>query len=330
MNMLNPKISFVTAARNDDYGGNFLGRMNTSFRVLEHLVAKYPGVFELVVVEYNPPSGALPLADVMTIRGSEAFPVRIITVPSEFHTSVAQGKKNPFLEYLAKNIGIRRAHGKFVVSTNPDIVFSEAMIDHFARTDLKPGYFYRANRHDLSVRGFPPDASVPFVLDRCNRLVTRIWLAGDLRYVSLSRWFKRFLNKPRPRNFFLCPWFNPVRNLMRSLKGADRIHDAAAGDFVMAHRDAWAWVRGFDQGPFNSYVDGYNVHMFHCAGFQQEILPFPIYHINHDMVATVGRAMLDVSTYRDATRAMYRTGVPYKIYGENWGFPDVTFVESSV
>ena len=52
----NPYISFVIAARNDDYGVNFLHRMQVFINVLLELVEKYSLDAELIVVEWNPPA----------------------------------------------------------------------------------------------------------------------------------------------------------------------------------------------------------------------------------------------------------------------------------
>src|SRR5258708_6371225 len=117
-----PKISIVLSARNDDYGRNFLHRINTCLRVLAYHAQRHPGVFEVIIVEYNPPAQEKPLATVLTTHSTPELPVQIITVPSEFHRALAQRSKIPFFEYVAKNIGIRRAQGEYVLSANPDIV----------------------------------------------------------------------------------------------------------------------------------------------------------------------------------------------------------------
>lgn len=320
------RISLVMAARNDDYGGNFLNRMRTSVRTLRDLADKYHASFELVVVEYNPPENEGSLMKALAIPSTASIQIRYVQVPRAFHASISEGSKNPFFEYVAKNIGIRRALGDYIISLNPDIILSEGLVAFLASGELDPGFFYRINRNDLSIRGFDDAMPTAEVLNKASRNTTRIWTNHSLFYVSFGRWVKRFLKKPRPRNFVMCPVFNPIRRL----GSKDRVHDAAAGDFIMAHRNAWATVRGFDQGPFNTYVDGYNAHMFFCAGFTQKVLPFPIYHINHQIVATTTRALLSVDAYRLDTAKMVETKIPYKTYAENWGYPENTFTEYKV
>jgi hypothetical protein len=52
---MKPYLSFVIAARNDDYGGNFLHRMQVFVNVLFWLWERHNLDAELVVVEWNPP-----------------------------------------------------------------------------------------------------------------------------------------------------------------------------------------------------------------------------------------------------------------------------------
>lgn len=322
------RVSIVFSARNDDYGGNFLHRINTCLRVLNYHASRYPGALEIVIVEYNPPAHEKPLTEVLTTRSTAALPIRVITVPQTFHAQQVQKSKIPFLEYIAKNIGIRRAHGEYILSANPDIVFSEAMLDYLARGALNSQTFYRANRHDISGGSFRDEPSVSEIEHRAPRLATRVLTVRGVRYVSTKRWLKRLTRHPNLHKLILCPALNHVRDMIWDTKNHDGLHTGAAGDFVMAHRDAWGMVRGFDQMPFNSFIDAYNIYMFVCAGLHQYIIPHPIYHINHETSNNI-RPMADSATYYEATRAMWQTRIPYKIYPENWGFPNEQFAETS-
>jgi hypothetical protein len=50
---------------------------------------------------------------------------------------------------IAKNVGIRRARGRFVLATNIDIIFSTELIDYLATRRLEAGRLYRVDRHDI-------------------------------------------------------------------------------------------------------------------------------------------------------------------------------------
>ena len=61
----------------------------------------------------------------------------------------------PCLEYVAKNVGIRRAGTEWVLCTNVDSLLSPQMASRLVTAKLDPGIFYRANRTNLGSDGIP-------------------------------------------------------------------------------------------------------------------------------------------------------------------------------
>ena len=55
MNGANPYLSVVVAARNDDHGGNLLGRMQTFLNAFINQMKRHNLPSELIIVEWNPP-----------------------------------------------------------------------------------------------------------------------------------------------------------------------------------------------------------------------------------------------------------------------------------
>lgn len=325
MTIPKPKISLVIAARNDDYGGDFLNRISTCLKILNYQVNKNKVPAELIIIEYNPPNNKQLLSEVLQINKSDFLSIRFINVPSKFHQDLAQGSKNPFFEYVAKNIGIKRANGEFILATNPDIIFSEEFIKFISNDQLEKNKFYRINRHDLPAHIFGEVSTEKEILDWCKNHVIRIMTNNGILFFNTKRWLKRFLKRPTFSHLLRLPLFNFLTE--RKIKlDPNRISGAAAGDFIMAHSDAWHKVRGYDQIPFNSFVDGYNVHMFHCYGFEQQILPYPVYHMGHK-TSNNSRKQPDFKTYLDTVSKMDETKIPYKKYPEDWGFPDIDFKE---
>ena len=147
--MTTPYLSVVIVGRNDDYGVNFLDRINTFIRSLDYQVRNYPNLIELVVVEWNPLADRAPLTDVLVKTNN--LDIRIITVPAEVHDKI--GHPSPVLEYYGKNVGIRRAKGQFVLTTNPDILFTNELVDWFNQRLLRVDSFYRTDRHDFHGEG---------------------------------------------------------------------------------------------------------------------------------------------------------------------------------
>lgn len=148
--MSKPYVSIVIIGRNDNYGVNFLQRLNTFIRSLDRQTIAYPDLFELIIVEWNPLPNNPPLQDVISI--AKNYQTRIITVPPAVHNSILDADA-PVLEFWAKNTGIRRSRGDFVLVTNPDILFSHAMIDYIAKEQLDTNAIYRTDRFDYHGEG---------------------------------------------------------------------------------------------------------------------------------------------------------------------------------
>ena len=64
---------------------------------------------------------------------------------------MTQNPRVPYLEYVAKNVGIRRATAPFVLVTNADILLGREVVDAIADRRLQPGTMYRAPRYDIKL-----------------------------------------------------------------------------------------------------------------------------------------------------------------------------------
>jgi hypothetical protein len=105
---------------------------------------------ELVLVEWNPPADRPRLVDAL-YWPADLGPcqVRIIQVSPELHRRYSHAEALPLYQMLAKNVGIRRAHGRFVLATNIDIIFSDELVSFLAAHKLEPRRMYRIDRHDV-------------------------------------------------------------------------------------------------------------------------------------------------------------------------------------
>ena len=64
---------------------------------------------------------------------------------------MTQNPRVPYLEYVAKNVGIRRAGAPFLLVTNADILLGREVVDAIADRRLQPGTMYRAPRCDIKL-----------------------------------------------------------------------------------------------------------------------------------------------------------------------------------
>ena len=133
-------ISLVMATRVDTYGGaESFKRMQRTLDVMEYFAQIFSVTIdvELIIVEYNRLPGAKRLRDVLTFPPS-LNSVRIIDVGHEHHKRVCEqfgydvDKVVPVMEFVAKNIGIRRARGRWILPQAMDTVLSETFWEFLA------------------------------------------------------------------------------------------------------------------------------------------------------------------------------------------------------
>ena len=148
-------VSIILSARNDGHEGNFMLRLQTSLDQLAAAGRMYPSLSaELVLVEWAPPPHRPSLR--RALRWPRGLPrVRIIKVPPAVHDALPQAAQDAFPQFFAKNVGMRRARGKYMLVTNGDVLLGHALIEILARRDLLPDAFYRIDRHDLHQRFHP-------------------------------------------------------------------------------------------------------------------------------------------------------------------------------
>ena len=169
-----PALSIVVTARNDDHGGNLLSRMQLFVTGLLEQAKRHRLSCELIIVEWNPPQDKPKLSEALNWpREPGPCSVRIIEVPPHLHRRFRYSSKLPLYQMIAKNVGIRRARGRFVVATNIDLLFSDALIKFFASGKLNPQFMYRIDRYDVP-SDIPLKVSIAERLDYCKRHVIRV------------------------------------------------------------------------------------------------------------------------------------------------------------
>ena len=99
----------------------------------------------------------------------------------------------PLFQMIAKNVGIRRARGRFVLVTNIDIVFSNELVEYLASGRLEPGLLYRVDRHDIQP-DLPVDAPLDEQIAYAKRIASESIRAGavmrSMAWDARCRWPK--------------------------------------------------------------------------------------------------------------------------------------------
>jgi len=174
MQLAEPYISLVVTARNDDHGGNLLTRMQAFADGWIEQCTRFELNSELIIVEWNPVEDRPSLADAIVWPADNRHcQVRVITVPASVHRRYRHADALGLYQMIAKNVGIRRARGQFVLATNIDILFSDELMRSLARRDLSPSRMYRIDRHD-AMSEIPSGVGIQQRLEWCAAHLLRL------------------------------------------------------------------------------------------------------------------------------------------------------------
>ena len=337
---MKPYFSFVTAARNDDFGGNFLNRLQACVNSILIFSHKYNFNAELIIMEWNPPADKPRLKD--AIKWPENIKparVRIIEVPNEIHRQYRNSDKIPFFEFYAKNAGLRRAKGEYALVTNSDIVFSEEIIEYLAKNKLSQDVFCRVDRYDIKGT-LPLDKPIEEQLKFCKEHVVYIQNMHGMLITSREEWFRinvlnklkrlslqkiksKLIKKPEPEKIPAKPKTGIAKNNFQGLF----IH--VGGDFMLMSKKNWDKFKGYPEIGIDRGLDCYMTIMSHIAGLLQVILPFPIYHQEHDRTAQLLRPTA-VLENMPAFEKMLDTNQPVVMNDDNWGLAKVKLKETVI
>ena len=301
-------LSVVAGSRNDDHGGKLLYRMQHFVTGFIQQCEKHHLSAELILVDWNPPDGKPSLSEILKFPESKSScKVRIITVPKEIHDTLSHAKELPMFQMIAKNVGIRRAKGKYILATNIDVLFSDELI-LYLRDHLKVGRLYRADRLDVPSE-LPDSDSIDPILDYCVKNYFRINGRYGTQILKNEKW--SFVDTSSTRHskklsslknnlwtFYLRKlllMFNPgnrrldfgfFQHLYRRIKFRFILnaHTNACGDFTLLSSEDWDALRGYPElQGFSWHLDAFLIYQARLSGIQHEELSREksVYHIEH-------------------------------------------------
>jgi hypothetical protein len=148
-----PFLSVVITARHDNYGGDFRERIATPLRFNHDKLSERGVPYEVVLVEWDPVEGRPLLCEMLAAEMPDVTTglLRTVVVASQYQAAMTQNPRVPYLEYVAKNVGLRRARAPFLLATNADILLGREAVDAIAERRLQPGTMYRAPRYDIKL-----------------------------------------------------------------------------------------------------------------------------------------------------------------------------------
>lgn len=318
-------VSFVVAGRNDDYGGNFLARVQTFITLLAHQLDACGVDGELVLVEWNPPKDKPLLKDVLA--WPKTLQARIFVAGEEVHNKLPNPREVPMYEYIARNVGIRRAKGEYILATNPDVVYNTRLAGFLTPDKLEMGRFYRVDRYSVS-EPLPPISDPREILAFCASHFSRVDLRGGTVKVPFHT-----AGRIGQAGWEIERQLHEVQShALRPFRLEDALYTNASGCFMLMNRKHWFDLRGFPQMPTVLHCDAYLVSEAASVGLRQVQLPpsMRMYHLDHgrtwphspDAEAVYARWARD-------TREMLSSKKPMITNDENWGFADLELAEYS-
>jgi len=335
-----PYISFVATSRNDNHGGDMTKRMCIFVKGLIHQCNQFKVPAELIMVEWNPPADRPPLKEVLPqVTEDDFLTVRYIVVPTELHQKLRFSERLPLFQMIAKNVGIRRASAPFVLCTNIDLLFSDALFEKLARQDLKTGHYYRANRCDI-----------PSELDENGRVEDWLTFAANNILVRLGK-SSFYPNLTDTTSFlFRYRWMIPVFQLASRLKRQisskaqtilQELDTEACGDFTLMSKEDWLCIEGYPElEVYSLHIDSMGLIAASTKNIQQVVLRYDActYHLRHSngwefanlrdkLLFYTNKPVLDWwSIYEYGREAIVSNG-EFSFNGADWGMNDVELVE---
>lgn len=325
-----PLISFVLAGRNDNYGGDFKLRLQRCISSLFNQLNAYNVSSEIIFVNYNP----LPDSEISVFiawpKSNEFITVKIITVSTELHedfVKINEVKNVPVLEYPAKNAGIRRAKGTFILSMNPDIILDDAFFLDIP--NLKKECYYRCNRFDfeLNEEGLESDALITYA----QKHICKIWvkaISKEIKVGSFSR-CKFYLillqQKMEILRYNFIKSFNFIWSIKLHAKAEYKFHCNVSGDFMLMHNDHWQQLMAYKENAFLAlHIDALMIVQAATLGLKERTFSYPIYHQEHTRRYNAEKENKDFREayllfQRDAQR-MIKEKKPILFNTKNWGF----------
>jgi len=343
----NPHLSFVCVSRNDKHGGDPLARLAYCCKNFIKQSETYRVPSEFVIVEWNPPKDRPSLKQELKkiMRPTANTQVRIITVPEEVHQKFEFSEKLPLFQMIGKNVGIRRARGEFVLSSNIDILLGDRLFVELLPKKLRKEVLYRSNRLDLKNDILQEEFREVHALKyatRLNAMPNTIQLGSGAEILMSYRPSGSSIAKQRKAIFLSRKYSQFKRMFNKRHKNRFPLHTNACGDFQLMDRHTWNRVGGYSEmNLYSFHIDSLLMYAALAMGIYSITFPPPLYHYHIDHTQgwvpenpnllfdrlrneKIGFLDQEVAIFEE----LYRRGeMAQTEFPKNWGLPSYEFEE---
>ena len=337
---MRPRLSIVVPVRDPAYGGGLLHRAQIFLKTYLAQAQALGLNSEVVFVEWNPRAGVPRFRDALAIPPLGDTVLRFIEVPeSAVRSRVPHVDQVPFLNTWARNVGVRRAHGDFILVTGADVIFNGPLMRRLATHPLSERSFYRIDRSDLT-RDIPGRWPVGLQLAYCSMQdLTVHTYYGAIR--EPRRWWPPQAADTRRRHARVLDAYerykaNPRHKIPQGELGDDRLiipadglHRNASGDFMLMHRERWHELRGYTELSTRGHGDSLCCWTASSGGVTQEIFGAParLYHQPHGREESSTWPVTDWKPWYAKYLECRASGTALITNDETWGFAGETLPE---
>ena len=329
-NVSTPYLSIVACSRNDNHGGDLSKRMQIFVNGLIYQCNQHLVSCELILVEWNPPVDRPPLSEILPqTTGKDYLKIRYIIVPSSIHRQLNFSERLPLFQMIAKNVGIRRAKSPFVLCTNIDLLFSDALFSYLAAKELQSNCFYRAKRVDI-----PNSVSVERPVSDQLQYAQK----NQLKKLGKREWFG--ISYGILQSLLRLAWSKGLRKLVAAFI-IHSLDKEACGDFTLMSKADWERIRGYPELEIYSlHIDSMGLIAAAALGLRQRILPSGAcsYHLAHaggwefkdklkKLLFYTDKPVLDWWSVHELGVEVICEGRPFSINGKDWGLAEMDLLE---
>jgi hypothetical protein len=231
----------VFTSRNDGYGNNLEHR---TFLSLQNFINHYD---EVVYVDWNSPG--VTLIDLIKHKLVFKGNFKYIKVTKKDLNAVNNNLLSiPFIEVIGKNVGLRRATSDFILSSSSDILVN------LPPDNIENNVVYTAARRNVPQCFYENKTDSALLM---NDLMTN---------------YLNFDKAPDAVDVLGNATWDPGDNYSLVV---------CCGDFLLAHRDVWTRIKGFEEDMIYRYYSDSNImrkgQIYHTI----KKLDLPIFHLNH-------------------------------------------------
>lgn len=339
-----PFLSVVVVGRNDNYGGDFTQRLQNCISWNTKYLEQNKIYTEFILVNWNPVEENKSLVEEIDWPKNRNYVrYRVLTVSNDLHKTFINPEIRdtvPLFEFIAKNVGIRRAKGEYLLLINGDILIHPKIFESMNSASLEQGTYYRADRLDYN----PVEELTVENLYENGFVIFKKGYSYELKKeLPKKQQIESLIEKNEQRiNWDL--WKFKYRAILKYLfitivydNGGFLAHCQASGDFMLMKKTHWLEMKGY---PEYTSISTHTDSLFTIlakARFNEVVFDVPVFHQAHKRryewqeIENVNEKFAKAYRYFEDVAIEVRENRPMERFlnDDNWGLQNIDTPETS-